>query len=51
MNILKSIWPTLGDGYIGVLRNPSATKRGPGRRHSAGHQKQGRMTNSRGRRF
>lgn len=39
MNVLKWIWPTLGDGYSGVPRNPSATKRGPGRRHVAGHRK------------
>lgn len=39
MNLLKWIWPTLGGGYEGVLKNPSSTKRGPGRRHKAGHQK------------
>lgn len=51
MDILKWIWPTLGDGYSGTLRNPSATKSGPGRRHVEGHQKSSRMVNSRGRRF
>lgn len=51
MNILKWIWPTLGQGHEGMPRNPSATKSGPGRRHKAGHHKTGRSANARGRRF
>ena len=34
MNNLKSIWPTLGDGYQGYPRNLSWTKKGSGRRHN-----------------
>ena len=34
MNAIKSIWPTLGDGYTTFPRNLSWTKKGPGRRHS-----------------
>ncbi len=33
MELLKSIWPSLGHGYVGVQRNASYTKKGPGRRH------------------
>lgn len=33
MNVLKWIWPTLGEGFARVQRNPSYTKKGPGRRH------------------
>jgi len=39
MNYLKAIWPTLGDGFTRDPRSPSATKKGPGRRHKSGHQK------------
>ena len=39
MNILKWIWPSLGDGYVRDPRNASATKKGPGRRHKQGQQK------------
>lgn len=39
MNALKWIWPTLGDGEYRTPRNPSTTKKGPGRRHKSGHQK------------
>jgi hypothetical protein len=37
---LKDIWPTLGSGVEdGAFKQPSATKRGPGRKHHAGHKK------------
>ena len=40
MNVLKWIWPSLGEGYFAARRkgshvqlNASYTKKGPGRRH------------------
>jgi hypothetical protein len=37
---LRDIWPSLGSGVeSGALKQPSTTKRGPGRKHHAGHKK------------
>ena len=39
LDALRAIWPGLGQGNRGDMREPSATKCGPGRRHKSGHQK------------